>query len=70
MRSQLLNMDITDTVISPHSLESDGMADRMNCTLLEKLSTLLHGAVLSEGGWRDTTSHAGYLYSRTELHVL
>ena len=51
--------------IVPYSPSQNGIAERMNCTLIE-LARTMHAAMdLPEFLWEEATGHAAYLHNRT-----
>lgn len=50
---------------APHSPQQNGMAERMNRTIVEKARCLLFDAKLSESFWAEAVSTAAYLINRS-----
>src|SRR5271168_3746305 len=50
--------------------EHNGVAKRLNCTLLEKVRPMLHASGLPKFLWGEAINHAVYLKNRTATKAL
>src|SRR5882724_6112456 len=50
--------------------QENGIAERLNCTLLEKVHAMLHGAQLLKSLWGEALGHATWLKNRTLTKAL
>lgn len=50
---------------NPYTPEQNGLAERMNRTLVEKARSMLHGAGLPKSFWAEAVSTAAYLVNRS-----
>ena len=50
--------------------QENGVAERLNCTLLEKVHAMLHGAQLLKSLWGEALAHATWLKNRTSTKAL
>jgi hypothetical protein len=50
--------------------EYNGVAECLNCTLLEKVWAMLHASGLLKNLWGEAVMHAVYLKNRTSTHTL
>lgn len=63
-------MGINLTRTSAYSPQTNGLSERINPTLLEKVRALLKRANLGVGYYGEAVVHAAYLHSRTVTTVL
>ena len=61
---------INCTFSSVYTLQSNGLAERMNRTLLNKTRAMLKCAGLSKSYWGEALLHATYVYNRTMTNSL
>jgi len=50
--------------------EENGVAERLNHTLLEKVHAMLHGVQLPKSLWREALAHATWLKNRNSTKAL
>lgn len=65
MRKRLEKLSISLTTSSPHTLQSKGLAERMNRSLVDKARTVMNHAGLKDEFWTVAIRHAADLHSRT-----
>lgn len=70
MKKTLRKVGISYTTTSAHTPESNGLAERMNRTLLDKVRALLKEAGMPDRFWGEAARHAAYLYNRSASRVL
>ena len=58
------------TFSSSYTPQSNGLAERMNRTLLNKTRALLKGASMAKGYWGEALRHATYVFNRTSTKSL
>ena len=63
--SYLKELGITQTFSTPYTPQSNGLAERYNRTLLDKIRSMIHDAGLSMKFWGETALHAAYLTNVT-----
>lgn len=61
LKSKLGNLGITHETTPAHSPESNGMAERTNRTILDKVRSILCGASLPKMFWAEAAVHANML---------
>lgn len=66
----LTGRGITSTYSLAYTPQSNGLAERMNRTLMNETRSLLTGAGMSSGFRVEALIHATYLYNRTVMKVL
>jgi hypothetical protein len=54
----------------PHSPQQNGVAERWNCTILDKARAMLHSAGLSLGFWECAVDTAVHTYNRTPTRTI
>lgn len=54
----------------PPTPQSNGLAERMNRTLLNKTRGLLKGASMDKGYWGEALRYATYVFNRTSTNSL
>lgn len=65
MRARLTKFGLNLTTTSAHTSESNGVAERMNRALLEKIGSILNECKMPNAYWIEAMNHAIYLYNRT-----
>lgn len=70
MEKPLKTRGIRSTYSSAYTPQSNGLAERMNRTLLNKTRSMLKCAGMSDGWWGEALLHATHLYNRTVTKVL
>lgn len=70
MRKTLKRMSIKPTTTSAHSPESDGFAERMNRTFLDKARAMMKQSRTPHKYQVEALNNAKYLYNRTASPVL
>jgi transposase InsO family protein len=65
LRSILDAKGIEHKLTMPHSPQQNGVAERWNCTLLDKAHALLHSVGLSLSFWKCAVDTAVHTYNRT-----
>ena len=61
---------IKSEVTTPDTPQHNGVAERMNQTLLDKVRAMLTDADLSELYWFDALEYAAFIHNVTPTHVL
>lgn len=67
MKKELGRMGIHLTCSFPYIPQSNGLAERMNRTLLEKARSLLMESGVNSGYWGQAVMHAADLYNRAGI---
>lgn len=70
MKHKLESMGIALTRSSPFTTQSNRLAKRMNCILLDKVHSMLEYAGLKTRYWGETIKHRADLHNRTIIKVL
>jgi hypothetical protein len=70
MRSILDQKGIVHKLTMPHSPQQNGVAERWNCTILDKARAMLHSAGLSLGFWECAVDTAVHTYNRTPTRTI
>lgn len=65
MRKEPEELGISLTTSSPHTLQSNGLAERMNRILLDKKSTMMSPADVREEFWVEPIRHVADLHNPT-----
>jgi transposase InsO family protein len=66
----LKDKGIQHEVTTPDTPQHNGVAECMNCTLLDKVWSMLHDASLPEMYWHDALVYAAHLHNVTPKHAL
>ena len=70
VRSLLDERGIEHRLTMPGSPQQNGIAERWNRTILDKMRSMLHGASLSLGFWEVAVDSAVHIYNRTPSRVI
>jgi hypothetical protein len=69
-QSFLINNGITRKITSPYSPQQNGIAERLNRTLIERARTMITDSGLSENFWAEAVATSAYIKNRTPTKIL